>query len=152
MILSATIEHFTISKPTASKYINELIDEGVVKKESSGRYPKYHLVDTVIAKTYRREDDLEEDVLWREDFFPQLAGVANNVKQACQYGFTEILNNAIDHSGSDEIKVRLVLNAKNIQIHIKDYGIGIFDKIQKFLFQDIRYVRDFIKRSDLFWT
>jgi anti-sigma regulatory factor (Ser/Thr protein kinase) len=130
-ILSSTVEYFHISKPTASKYINELIKDNILKKGGSGRYPKYQLVDTVIEKDYKRELGLEEDIIWREDFSKFFSDVPINVKLACQYGFTEILNNAIDHSESDEIKISLITNALKIEIHIQDYGIGIFNKIQK---------------------
>lgn len=130
-LLSAIVEYFHISKPTASKYINELIEEGVLRKENSGRYPQYHLVETVVEKIYTTDNILEEDVIWRNEFLPYLVDVQNNIKQACQYGFTEIFNNAIDHSGSKNINARLVVNAKSIQISIQDSGIGIFNKIQK---------------------
>ena len=132
-ILSVTIEHFHISKPTATKYLNELIESNVIKRDNRGRYPNYHLVDTVVEHTYSIADKLEEDIIWRNDYGPLLSDVSQNIRQACQYGFTEMVNNAIDHSGSDKIKITLSTNARDIRIQVLDYGIGIFQKIMNYL-------------------
>jgi hypothetical protein len=37
-VLAITMNHFQISKPTAAKYLNELIESEIIKKENSGRY------------------------------------------------------------------------------------------------------------------
>ena len=128
-ILATTVNYFHISKPTANKYFNELIESQIIKRDNNGRYPNYHLVNTIVEKTYSLENKLEEDIIWRNDFLIHLSGVAQNIKQACQYGFTEMVNNAIDHSGSKEIKLTLTLNAKEVRIEVLDFGIGIFNKI-----------------------
>jgi anti-sigma regulatory factor (Ser/Thr protein kinase) len=128
-ILTTTVDYFHISKPTANKYFNELIESQIIKRDNNGRYPNYHLVNTIVEKTYSLENKLEEDIIWRNDFLIHLSGIAQNIKQACQYGFTEMVNNAIDHSGSKEIKLTLILNAKEVRIEVLDFGIGIFNKI-----------------------
>jgi hypothetical protein len=56
------------------------------------------------------------------------------------YGFTEILNNAKDHSGATSIAVRISKTAVNTKMTISDDGIGIFKKIQEaFNLPDQRY-------------
>jgi len=130
-IIFTTMKHFEISKPTASKFLNELIESGIIKKEKNGRYPHYQLVTTAYESSYAITADLEEDTIWRKDFLPHLGGVAQNVKDACQYGFTEILNNALDHSGSKSVDITLLINACTISIGIQDFGIGIFNKIRQ---------------------
>lgn len=130
-ILSTTIKHFQISKPTAGKYLNELIKEEIIKKENNGRYPHYQLVTIVHENNYAITAGLEEDVIWRKDFLPYLTGVPQNVKEACQYGFTEMVNNAIEHSGSDKVTITLSINACTVCISIRDFGIGIFNKIMQ---------------------
>ena len=47
-----------------------------------------------------------------------------------QYGFTEMLNNAIDHSGGTKVVVALETTAMTAEIMILDDGEGIFRKIQ----------------------
>jgi anti-sigma regulatory factor (Ser/Thr protein kinase) len=75
--------------------------------------------------------NLEEDVLWAENISKKLQGTNNNVLDICQYGFTEMVNNVIDHSESKDLTVRLKYNYKDITMIISDTGIGIFEKIQK---------------------
>ncbi|GHV63165.1 histidine kinase [Spirochaetia bacterium] len=129
-ILSVLMKHFGLSKPTAMKYLNILIGERIIQKERKGRYPNYRLVDTVFRYSYKVDDSLDEDTLWRKDISSRLEGIAPNIRQICQYGFTEMVNNAIEHSGSKDLRVTLTINARTIEIDIEDQGIGIFNKIK----------------------
>jgi anti-sigma regulatory factor (Ser/Thr protein kinase) len=53
-----------------------------------------------------------------------------NVLDVWHYGFTEMFNNAIDHSGGTLIGIRLRKTATNTELVLYDDGIGIFEKIQ----------------------
>ncbi|MDR1099010.1 MAG: DUF4325 domain-containing protein [Treponema sp.] len=79
--------------------------------------------------SYSLQPPPNEDAIWRKDIFPHLAGTAQNVLQICQYGFTEMVNNAIEHSGSKTLKIELSKNGE-IRFVVIDYGIGIFTKIK----------------------
>jgi anti-sigma regulatory factor (Ser/Thr protein kinase) len=83
----------------------------------------------VVEYTYPLQPPPDEDVIWRKDISPHLAGTPQNVLQICQYGFTEMVNNAIEHSGSKTLKIKLSQIDK-IRFSIIDYGIGIFTKIK----------------------
>ena len=48
-----------------------------------------------------------------------------------QYGFTEILNNAIEHSAGHAVIVDVTQTALNTTIKITDNGEGIFKKLQR---------------------
>ena len=50
---------------------------------------------------------------------------------AINNGFTEMFNNAIDHSAGNVILVHLSMSATNTQVALYDNGIGIFKKIQQ---------------------
>jgi len=54
-----------------------------------------------------------------------------NVDDIWHYSFTEMFNNAIDHSGGSVIVVELSISATDTQIALYDNGIGIFKKIQQ---------------------
>jgi predicted transcriptional regulator len=41
-ILSLTMGHFGLSKPTAAKYLNKLLEAGLIKKERKGRFRKIY--------------------------------------------------------------------------------------------------------------
>ena len=128
-ITQQTCEYFKITKPTVLKYINELVEDKIIKKAGSNRYPNYKLVKTDYNWEYTNKN-LEEDVLWRESIFPLLKELNKNVKEICQYGFTEMVNNVIDHSDAKKLTVQLTIDYLNIQLFVQDNGVGIFQKIK----------------------
>jgi tetratricopeptide (TPR) repeat protein/anti-sigma regulatory factor (Ser/Thr protein kinase) len=71
----------------------------------------------------------EESRVWIDRVAPLLDGVSENVVDICSYGFTEMLNNAVDHSGGTTVAVRIVRTAADIELRIADDGVGIFHKI-----------------------
>ncbi len=128
-ITSRTCDYFQISRPTVLKYIGELIESGILEKTGPNRYPNYQLVKTKYDWEYENQN-LEEDLLWTRDISPKLKALQGNVKTICQYGFTEMVNNVIDHSESDKLIIRLTIDYLNVLISIFDNGIGIFRKIK----------------------
>jgi anti-sigma regulatory factor (Ser/Thr protein kinase) len=73
---------------------------------------------------------LEEDKAWRTEIRPLLNDAPQNVLAICQYGFTEIVNNAIDHSGGSHLQVSVKNDPEAIIMIVSDDGVGIFRKIQ----------------------
>ncbi|MCP3873702.1 MAG: DUF4325 domain-containing protein [Desulfobacteraceae bacterium] len=131
-ITQQTCEHFGITKPTVLKYLKELDRDRIVEKTGSNRYPKYKLVQTKKRWEYKNKN-LEEDIIWRNDISPDLKSLNANVRNICQYGFTEMVNNVIDHSESDNIIIWLIYDFLNVEFRIIDRGIGIFRKIKRAL-------------------
>ena len=43
-IVTFTMNHFDISKPTAAKFLNQLISENIIEMKRKGRYPDYSLI------------------------------------------------------------------------------------------------------------
>jgi len=72
----------------------------------------------------------EEYLVWKEHLSPVLSELPKNILEICQYGFTEIFNNVIDHSGSKDAFVHLKCTDVKIEISVIDIGIGIFKHIQ----------------------
>ena len=130
-IVTFTMKHFGISKPTAAKFLNQLVSEGIIEMKRKGRYPDYSLVTKKYFFTYKLKDKLEEDVIFRKDILSLLSSLQENVQRIVQYCFTEMVNNVIDHSNADMMNVEVDLNALNIEIWVIDNGVGIFNKIQK---------------------
>ena len=71
-----------------------------------------------------------EDAAWQV-VAPHLGPLPDNIRRIWQYGFTEMFNNAIDHSGSDRAFVAMSRTATTTEVSITDFGVGIFRKIQK---------------------
>jgi anti-sigma regulatory factor (Ser/Thr protein kinase) len=58
-------------------------------------------------------------------------GLKENVVRICEYGFTEMVNNAISHSNGKHLILIMERNTQVILIKIVDDGIGIFRKIKE---------------------
>ena len=75
---------------------------------------------------------LEEDELYWTHISPFLGELSGNVQDIWYYAFTEIMNNAIDHSGGDQIRFGIQKDALYTEISITDNGVGIFRNIQDY--------------------
>ena len=125
--------HFGVSRQVANGYLSALLADGLVDAEGSTQARIYRLRTLAEAShTYARAG-LQEDVVWRRDFAPLVAHLPANVRDIWGHGVTEMVNNAIDHSGSDDVRVRLTRNAVATEVQIADDGEGIFQKIQRAL-------------------
>ena len=52
-----------------------------------------------------------------------------NVLAIMRYAFTEMLNNAIEHSQADRCTIRVTLGQSLVSFEIRDHGIGVFHSI-----------------------
>lgn len=130
-ISTLTAEKFSISRPGVLKHINNLLKERLITVEGKTRDRKYTLKPIVDSTMSFALAGLSEDVVWRQSVLPMLQDIPDNVSRICAYGFTEMLNNAIDHSDGKSVTVHVKRTQKKIELSILDDGIGIFNKIQK---------------------
>ncbi len=126
-----TAEKFEITRQAVNKHLRKLVDENAILENGNTRNRTYQLASLVsFSESYPIDEKLEEDQVWRKDIAIHLANLPQNVLDIWHYGFTEMFNNAIDHSEGDYIRVRLNKTAINAEISIYDDGVGIFKKIQ----------------------
>jgi len=130
-IAKITAKKFDITRQAVSKHIKRLVEEHalVPKGNTSNRSYSLHPI-TSWNKTYQLEEFPAEDIVWRNDIAPMFEHLPDNVLDIWNYGFTEMFNNAIDHSDGTEIWLRLKMTAVNTEVIISDNGVGIFKKIQ----------------------
>lgn len=121
-------DSFNVSLTTVYRYINELYKEGLIEKNGK----KIKLKEDIDYKIYYTSDKLEEDKIFEEIVAPKIKELQSNVYKIWQYAFTEMMNNAIDHSGASEIAVFVLYNCVSTSVIIEDNGIGIFKKIKDF--------------------
>ncbi|MDP8253379.1 MAG: DUF4325 domain-containing protein [Candidatus Kaelpia aquatica] len=127
-----------LTRQGVHKHIKELVSKGVVKKIGNTKGVKYTLRDKRIddltiklEKSYLLHN-LKEDLVFNKiniqyDLKHQLR---KNIFDVLSYAFTELLNNAIDHSQSKKSKIKLKIDNYNIDLSINDWGIGIFKNIK----------------------
>ena len=130
-IARVTAEKFGISRQAVNKHIQNLVDENALLTAGQTRNRTYKLCPLAEwDKTYALEPTLAEDVVWRNDVAPSLGQLPGNALDIWHYGFTEMFNNAVDHSAGSTISVQLRKTAATTELAIYDDGIGIFRKIQ----------------------
>lgn len=131
-IASLAVAEFGLSRNAINRYMNRLIDDGYLEAEGKTRGRRYRLKELVLLE-FEIDDitrNTSEDAVWRFRILPQIKDVPRNVVDICQYGFTEMLNNVIDHSLSDTVLVLYRQTCVGIEIMVADKGVGIFRKIQ----------------------
>lgn len=130
-IASLTAGQFQITRQAVHRHLTAMEESGTLRSNGKTRGRKYFLHVTNDIHLHYPIKGLEEHVPWEKSIRPQLAeGVPKNVIDICYYGFTEMLNNAIDHSESEAVFVNLKQTADFLEIVINDNGIGIFKKIK----------------------
>jgi biotin operon repressor/anti-sigma regulatory factor (Ser/Thr protein kinase) len=130
-IVRITSEKFGCSRQAVHKHMQRLIAQGFVIVSGTTRSKRYQLAPLLEwNKSYQVEPGLAEDAVWTADISPLLGKMPENVLSIWHYGFTEMLNNVVDHSGANLVKVTVVKTAASTTITIYDDGIGIFKKIQ----------------------
>jgi anti-sigma regulatory factor (Ser/Thr protein kinase) len=123
---------FGVSRQSVHRHIAKLVTDGILEAEGNTRNRQYKLLPTIEKPFFFNVSiDLEEDNFWRQNILPLLADIKINILEICQYGFTEIMNNLIEHSESSSGSVVLTLFPNKVVLRVIDYGIGIFKKIAK---------------------
>lgn len=122
-----------VSRQVANAHLQALVREGIIEAEGTTRARVYRLKTLAeVSRRYPREG-LEEDVVWRELVAPVVVRLPENVRGIWQYAVTEMINNAIDHSGAAEVLVEASRNELVTEVLVADEGEGIFVKIQRAL-------------------
>ena len=131
-VLSLVQDKFGVTRQTVHRHFKALIDAGDVTAVGKTKSRKYKLATKLREEfTLPVTPELEEDTIWRKDVRPHIEDLQPNIMDICHHGVTEMLNNVIDHSNSETVRVTIRRTAVTVQIGIKDIGVGIFDKIQK---------------------
>jgi biotin operon repressor len=130
-IVRRTAEKFGCSRQAVHKHLHRLIVEGAVAESGQTRSKRYALAPLEQwNKRYEMVPALAEDAVWRGEVAPLLGRLPDNVLSIWHYGFTEMFNNVIDHSGAKSVSISLSKTAVSTTIDIYDDGLGIFKKIQ----------------------
>lgn len=132
-----------VSRTYVHRILQNLEQEGVLRligKANRARYVsadpesiRTALASELIFRTTLRNEDLEEDsILNRIKTETGITlGVPSNITRIVDYSFTEMLNNAIDHSRSATIEVRMVRSPSSLSFTVLDHGVGIFRNIMQ---------------------
>lgn len=121
------VETFGVSRVTAAKALRKLVAEGWLES-TGGTKPVYRLGrNRQVVKTYSLPG-IDEHIAWEHDFRP-VFDLAKNVLNIAHHGFTEMVNNANDHSEGGAATVLMQVRDGRLSLLVIDDGIGIFEKI-----------------------
>lgn len=127
------------SRVYASRLLNELRSENRLIRAGKANQSKYFLptrarqalpskINMILKNRSLQEDQVMAEIKNQTSIFPLLA---QNIRSILEYAFTEILNNAIEHSASKIIKINFEKNLLGVKFVIRDFGVGVFKKIMK---------------------
>lgn len=130
-IAALTSQAFGISRQAAHRHVRRLVEEGVLVAEGKTKSRRYRKALEQVVRQFAVTPTLEEHKVWQDAALPILRGLPDNVLGICSYGFTEMVNNVIDHSESPSLAVRIERSPTVVRLQIVDIGVGIFEKIQR---------------------
>lgn len=132
-----------VSKQYISRLVGELINAGCVEKIGNTKGSYVILADSnglgieespdaIFQQTYLLEG-LAEDVVMRElAHHAVYDDISSENKHRFEYVFTEMLNNAIDHSSGEQVHVTVLRDDnEKISCWIADDGIGVFANVKQ---------------------
>lgn len=122
-----------VSRQVANGYLQALVRDGLVDAEGTTRARVYRLKTLAEASRSYPREGLQEDLVWRELVSPVVARFPQNVRDIWHYAATEMINNAIDHSGAADVLVEVRKDELTTEVLVADEGQGIFVKIQRAL-------------------
>jgi len=124
-------DHFGITRQAVSKHLKRLSSEHAIVESGQTRNRTYKLATLAEwDRAYAIAPSLAEDLVWRDDVSKVIGDIPENVLSIWHYGFTEMFNNALDHSAGTTIYLSIKRNAVDTEMIVKDNGVGIFKKIQ----------------------
>jgi STAS-like domain of unknown function (DUF4325) len=128
----AVAQRFSVTRQSAHAHLARLVREGILSAQGRTRDRRYWLPTKTLGEfVFPLDGSWPEDKAWRESVALVLAGLPENVMNVWHYGFTEMFNNALDHSGGKEAFVGIARRGYKTNIVIHDNGEGIFRKIRR---------------------
>jgi anti-sigma regulatory factor (Ser/Thr protein kinase) len=122
-----------ISRQAVHRYLRAMVKAGELFPEGKGRATRYRSPSVTFTAHLQREPGLAEDRVW-DDARARIPGLGafKNAGALLAHAFTEMLNNAIDHSESPTIDVSLQVDLRRDEARftVADRGIGVFENVR----------------------
>jgi anti-sigma regulatory factor (Ser/Thr protein kinase) len=119
-----------VTRQAAHYHAKRMVANGLLTREGAGRGSRY-LLASDLARAYRLEG-LEEHVVWSElEGSIPTEQTSSEAVRIATYAFTEMLNNAIDHSGGTSVLVRAWFEGAELGFEVGDDGVGAFRSIRE---------------------
>ena len=137
-----------------STIIGRMVAKGELVREGSGRWSQYalpenqdylgHRIRRRLSLSGLKEHEVLNDIMAVSTI---LKRVPENVQSIFNYAFSEMLNNAIDHSGSDFGEIEVVEEDEMLKFVVNDSGVGVFRNVmsKKHLATQMESIQELLK-------
>jgi anti-sigma regulatory factor (Ser/Thr protein kinase) len=117
-----------VSRSSVRTQLNKLVESQWLARDGVSRKAAYK--PGALRQVVRRYplQGLQEDLPWAQDFAGHF-DIKPNVARIAQHVFTELLNNAIDHSGGTSVTVSMRQTPTQVQLLVSDDGRGVFNAV-----------------------
>ena len=149
---------FSMSRQYVNRLIGELIMSGRLIKIGGTRnafyvspeYTKEHpeMLPFRYTKKFVNNGIEEHKIISSiEQSFPLLGKLPENIQSIFTYAFSEMLNNAIEHSRSKNIQIEVSIQNKLVTFIVEDNGVGVFRNVMKKrrLKSELEAIQDILK-------
>ena len=129
------------SRAYVHRFLKQLTDEGLIVLTGKANQAHYVIagdkgslpakpprIRKIVTNRGLAEDKVLSQIKQESSIF---LGLTGNVSSIIDYAFTEMLNNAIEHSSSEKIDLAVTKTAADISFTVADHGVGIFNNIRK---------------------
>lgn len=147
------------SRTYVNRFFQQLRDEGkiiLIGKANKARYirateqevisvkKKILTITRILQNVNLFEDTVLAGIKKNTGIFMEMP---KNISHILDYAFSEMLNNAIEHSSSKTIKVTMQKDKEGISFDVVDWGVGIFNNIirKKKLQNTMEAIQDLLK-------
>ncbi len=123
--------HFGVSRMTATRHLQRLIQTGLLVKTGKTNNTHYFL-----ASAQNKHIDckinakLDEFAIFKQYVSDSLLQLPNNQYEILEYAMTELINNAKDHSNGSHLHIETKVIPAGLEVIIMDNGVGVFYKLK----------------------
>lgn len=146
--------HNTKSRQYVNSVMRGMVNKGLLLKGGTTAGSFYvlsqnaHLIGDEITVKLKREG-LEEHKVFNDlkEKAPFINDIKENISSILFYAFTEMLNNAIEHSRSQYVETNIRKDKENILFIVNDFGVGVFRNVmrQRKLKSELEAIQDLLK-------
>ncbi|HXE55931.1 MAG TPA: DUF4325 domain-containing protein [Tepidisphaeraceae bacterium] len=124
----AVAAEFGVTRQAVNAHLRALVAGKSLRAAGRAPHRRYTLANRRQKQAGYALAGLTEDRVW-SDFKRHFDALSQDETDICHYGFTEIVNNAIEHSRGDRLTLRVRHTAVSVEINVADDGVGIFQKV-----------------------
>lgn len=142
--IAMAMEEFGLSRQAINFHIKEMEKSGVIAASGNTRGRQYRLGtiaqkdgEAAISAAGGVGAGAEEHEIWRKfspvlkDCFRARSVIGADVPEIWEYGASEMINNALEHSGGGRVRVCLRATAAAAEVVISDDGVGALKRISE---------------------